>query len=339
MHMINTSDLAQHDWRFLEPYSEDPDLSWSFHYGRPANALERAVPRPALGRWRAALTAVQEARVRPGAVLVSHLPRMAAATNVLRRRFSPATKHIAFAFNFTDLPQGADRARLTRAFRDIDEFVVFSNMEIGIYSRHFNLSEDRFRFLPWAMERPVPGPDSPVAGQGPYLASIGGEGRDYALLARAMRELPDTKMVIVARPHSVAGIVFPENVTVFTNLPGPATWRIAADSQGLVIPLKSDKTACGHITMVGTQLLGLPLVMTRADSNLDYITPDKTARMVTAGDLPEMVAALTFLTRDPTRARAMGAAAQQRAERQNALSIWLRYFEDYRSRQGNGGIR
>ena len=336
MHFINTSDLAQPDWRFLEPVSSHPDISWSFHYGRARNVLERIVPRPSIGRWRAALTAALEARKRPDAILVSHLPRMAAATSLMRRRLSPATRHIAFAFNFTDLPQGADRARLTSAFRDIDEFVVFSNFEISLYSDYFGIPAERIRFLPWAMDPPVPGSTNPVMGQGGYISSIGGEGRDYALLARAMRALPDTRLVIVARPRSIAGIDFPPNVTIFTNLPAPVTWRIAADSLGMVIPLKSDRTACGHITMVGAQLLGLPLVMTRAQSNLDYVKDGTTARMVTAGDTDDMLAALKFLQHDRDAAQKIGAEARRRAKTQNALSTWLRYFEDDKVWHGAG---
>jgi hypothetical protein len=328
---INSTDLLAKDWRFLEPLSQNPDISWDFHYGRARNSLERAVPRPALGRYRAAFSAAMAARRDPNAVLVSHLPRMSAATNIFRKRLSPASKQIAFAFNFTDLPQGADHARLARGLQGIDEFIVFSNWEISVYSELFGIPSTKFRYLPWAMEPPVAGPDNPVSGQ--YLCAIGGEGRDYALLARAMAKLPDINMVIVARPHSIAGLEFSDNVRVFTNLPAPQTWCIASDSLGLVVPLKTDTTACGHVTLVGAQLLGIPLLITRSRGVEDYVEDGRTAALVQAQDPEALIAAIQDMVKTPARAREIAQQAQQKARVQNSLAGWLAYFEKVRASQ------
>lgn len=336
MRFINTSDLAGSDWRFLAPVCDDPGLSWDVVLGQPRNRLERAIRRPHLGRWRAAAEAARAARsTANSAMLVSHLPMMAVATNVMRRVFCPGVPHIAFAFNFTDLPQGKRRAFLTRALAGIDEFVVFSRFERGLYAETLGLPEARIRFLPWAMEAPIPGPESPLPpdlrARG-YLSAIGGEGRDYALLAEVMRARPDQRMVIVARPYSLSGIRFPENVTVFTNLPGPVTWRIAADARALAIPLKTETTACGHITMVGAQLLGLPLIVTRSQGVADYVTPDQTAQIVPAGDAAALGAALDRVLEDPADLQRMAAAAKAKAQVENALSTWVAYFSDLATR-------
>lgn len=331
MRFLNTSDLAGPEWRFLAPVCDDPTLSWDVFLGRPRNRLERAVRHPAPARWRAATEAAWAARTtaQPTA-LVSHLPAMAAATNVMRRALCPAVPHIAFAFNFTKLPQGIRRSFLTRALVGIDEFVVFSRFERPLYAAELGIPEDRIRFLPWAMDAPQPGPQTPLTAEvraRGYLAAIGGEGRDYALLAEVMRARPDQRMVIVTRPYSITGIRFPENVTVFTNLPGPDTWRIAADAQALVIPLLSDTTACGHITMVGAQLLGLPLIVTRSRGVEDYVT-GKTAQMVPAGDGAALGAALDRGLEYPTAMAGMAAIARVKAETENALATWVAYFRD-----------
>lgn len=329
MHFINISDLVGTDWRFLEPVNTNPALSWSMHYGAPRNALERRLPRPAIGRYRAAWSAAWEARSRSDAVLVSHLPRVSAACNQARRLLCPDTPHIGFAFNFTTLPQGRDRARLTRLLGGMDAYVVFSRYEAELYPDYFGLPEDKVTYLPWTMEAPDVGPDSPVAHLGRYLCSIGGEGRDYALLAEAMRGLPDQQMVIIARPYSIEGISFPDNVHVFTNLPGPVTWRVAQDSEGLVVPLRDSETACGHITIVGSQLLGLPLLVTQSLGVADYITPDKTGLLMPAGDLGALREGLRQLYLDPNKGKSMGEAARRQAEVQHAPQVWLEFFERF----------
>lgn len=338
MLFINTSDLADPDWRFLAPVSDDPTLSWQAVSGRPRGAVERRIRRPHLGRWRAAAEAARTARAATGPVmLVSHLPLMAAATNTLRRALCPKVRQIAFAFNFTDLPTGLRQRFLIRALKGIEEFVVFSRFEQALYAAELGLPEGRIRFLPWAMDPPVPGPDTPlppeIAAPG-YLCAIGGEGRDYALLARVMADRPGQRMVVVARPYSIAGIAFPPNVTVFTNLPGPQTWRIAVDSGGLVIPLKTGNTACGHITMVGAQMLGLPLVVTDSRGVEDYVTDGETAQVVPAGDGAALGAAIDRIGRDPEVVARMAAAARRKAGTENCLSAWVAYFSGLADRFG-----
>ncbi len=338
MRFINTSDLMNSKWRFLESVCDDPELVWEVVSGLPHNWLERTVRRPALARWRAAATAALTARrSKEPQVLVSHLPQMAAATNLMRRALCPSVPQVAFAFNFTDLPQGGKHAFMTKALAGIDSFVVFSRFEQPLYTDFFGIPDDRVHFLPWAMDVPVPGPESPVPEEwrkAGFFSAIGGEGRDYALLAEVMRKRPLVRMVVVARPYSVAGIDFSENVTVFTNLPGPVTWRIAADSCGMVIPLKTDTTACGHITMVGAQLLGLPLIVTRSRGVADYVT-DASAQLVSASDAAMLASAIDRILEDRTGVARMAKAAQIRATTENALSVWVDYFRKVAARFEN----
>ena len=329
--IISTSDLMGTEWSFLAPQSTDSSLSWSTHSGLPRNALEKRVKNLHLGRYRAAWTAVQHARTSPGALLVSHLPLMGAATNALRRRFCPHVPQICFSFNFTELPAGLRRNYLRRALRDVAECVVYSRFELDLYPSYFDMDPALFRFLPWAMEAPQPGSHNPTGLTGRYLCAIGGEGRDYRLLAHVMRDLPQITMVVIARPYSIAGIDFPDNVKVFTNLPFAQTWRVALDSQGLVIPLASSDTACGHITIVGAQLLDIPLLVTESRGVSDYVSPE-TAQLVAPGDANDLRDGVLALYEDRPSSQARAIAGMARAQRKNNLAGWLNYFQDCKLR-------
>lgn len=336
MKIISTTDLMGPEWSFLAPHSRAGDITWATHSGLPRNALERRIKRPHLGRYRAAWSAVQQAKSTPDALLVSHLPLMGGATNVLRRRFCPDVPQIGFSFNFTDLPGGARRRYLARALRGISEYVVYSRFELDLYPAYFDLDPALFRFLPWAMEPPQPGPVNPTGLTTPYLCAIGGEGRDYALLAQVMRGLPQITMVVIARPYSIAGVDFPDNVQVFTNLPLEHTWRVAVDSGGLVVPLVSPDTACGHITLVGAQLLGIPLVVTRSRGVSDYVSDGDTAQLVSAGAAGDLHDAITALTEDPATAQTRATAGRTKAQSENTPAQWLAYFQDQKQRLGIG---
>lgn len=329
MHFINISDLVGRDWRFLEPLSTDPEISWSMHYGRPSNLLERSVRKIAFGRYRASWSAVREAQSRKDAVIVSHLPRVSAACNLLRTKLCPDKPHIGFAFNFTDLPTGKDRIRLTNWLANIDDFVVFSKYEVDLYPGYFDIPPERITHLPWAMAPPEIGPHNPVETSERYLCSIGGEGRDYALLAKAMRKLPSLKMVVIARPRSIVGVDFPDNVTVFTDMPSPETWRIAVESDGLIIPLRDEQTPCGHITIIGAQLLGVPLAVTHSLGIADYIVHERNGLTIPAGNITAMIECLQRFHDDPLAACQMANKAKEIAAQRNNLQVWVKYFEDF----------
>ena len=261
--VINISDLTEKGALFVRgPKGSE----WLDYSGLPANALERRIKRPRLSRLRAAWTGVYEAGRSP---IISHLPRMTAAVSLaqfVQRNRSP---HLAFAFNFTDLPTGGDYRRLRRAFASVDRFCVFSDYERGAYPDIFGLPPERFIRLPWAQRPPAVSAESSPFPAKTYVSAVGGEGRDYATLLEAARRLPHEKFVVVARPWSIQGSV-PKNMEVLTNLESSLTWRIVQDSKLMVVPLKSRTTCCGHITIVSAGQLGVPMISSFSEATREY---------------------------------------------------------------------
>lgn len=341
MLVVNSSDLMPPDWRFLEPACNDPEIRWRHVSGRPANMVERLVRRPSLARWRAAARICAVARERPEeSVIVTHLPGMTMAAGLLRRRLCPEVPQIAFSFNFTTLPGGVRHRMMRDAFAGITEFVVYSQFERALYAERFGMDPARFRFLPWAMEPPVAGPDLPAGmPAAPYLCAIGGEGRDYRSLAEAMRKQPGLHMVVVGRSYSVAGIDFPANVTVHVDLPAPQTWAVAQQSLGMAIPLRTAETACGHVTLVGAQLLGIPLVLSRSVGISDYVTDGNTARLVEPGDPAALAAALAAMVEDRAGSAAMARRGRDAAATRSDPRRWVDYLSELKGRHAAGTLR
>lgn len=326
--LVNTTDLMSQEWAFLQPYMNGRDYDWfTYSSHSETNLPLKGVMRRAR-RLRACVGAARRVRDAPHPILISHLPNMAALTNIARRSLASHVPQIAFSFNFTDLPQGARRKVYELALRDIDEFVVFSSYESELYAAHLGVPKDRIKLLKWAMEAPTPAPYADVTPDEPYICAIGGEARDYALLAEVMRRLPHRRAVIVARPYSVAGIDLPENVMLHINLPAPKTWRLAVDSVGMVLPLRAHDTTCGHITFVAAQLLGLPLVVTDCLGLSDYITPETVFRAVPPKDLDALTAATEELFQQQETARAVAIHGQSFAKTAYSLENWVAYLRD-----------
>lgn len=266
---INVPDLTPADDAFTHLVTRTP-LDWIRLSGLPSNAIERNVRGVRLSRYRAALQAAMA--VQPGRFVISHLPLMSAAVSqamaVLRR---PAP-HLAFAFNFTNRPDGMRLRYMRQALARVDQFTIFSHHERGLYSSLFGIEPERFVPVMWTQDAPPVQAEPGLGGDQPYLCAIGGEGRDFALLMETARRLgPAMKMVVIARPHSMAGVSVPDNVEVLFNIPLARVWRIATDSLGVLVPLTTRETCCGHITLVATKLLGLPMMTTHAYATREYV--------------------------------------------------------------------
>lgn len=261
--VVNVSELTEVGAKFVELPDGLPRCDFS---AMPRNMIERMVRRPRLSRYRAAAEAVLAASGNP---IISHLPRMTAAVSSLQTLMRRTSPHLAFSFNFTELPQGLSRRYLAAAFKSVDEFFVFSAFEKQLYAEFFALPADRFTRLIWTQDVPMISDEPSPFALDSYVTAVGGEGRDYTTLVRAAEILPDIQFVIVARPYNQLRHL-PSNVRFMTNVPLSTTWRIAAESSCLIVPLIDRSTCCGHITLVSAELLGIPVVSTYSEATREY---------------------------------------------------------------------
>jgi hypothetical protein len=304
---INVPELSPADDAFTHLVTQTP-LDWIRLSGVPANAIERNVRGVKLSRYRAALQAALA--VQPGRFVISHLPLMSAAVSqamaMLRRR----APHLAFAFNFTTLPDGMRLRYMRQALARVDQFTIFSQHERALYSNLFGIEPERFVPVMWTQDAPPVQAEPGLAGDQPYLCAIGGEGRDFAMLMETARRLgPAVKMVVIARPHSLGSVSVPDHVEVLANIPLARVWRIATDSLGVLVPLKARETCCGHITLVATKLLGLPMITTHAYATREYVEGREAVLECEPGD----VAAFTALAQRLVDERDVMRAAAQKA--------------------------
>lgn len=249
-----------------------------------------------------------------------------------RSLYKVQAPHLAFAFNFTDLPTGFQRRVFARGFRHVDRFTVFSRYEQKLYAEWFDLDPGRIDFIHWAMERPNVPPTRETPAR-PFVFAGGGEGRDYGTLIEAIHRLPSIPFVIQVRPSNLQGLSLPPNVTAFTDHNPPRFWRFVADSQFMVLPLRDDKTPCGHITVVGALQLGRAIVATRSDGLMDYTGTDHSL-LCEYGDADALAARIEELwTNDALRSQ-LGSNAQRFADDHCAERRWCEYLK-----QAIGGLR
>jgi glycosyltransferase involved in cell wall biosynthesis len=299
---------ASPDWRWIVPFWNDVDVTWRYFSTQRGKWLSR-LPGPHWGRIRAAVHLNLVSRITPPAVLTSIGPANSFYVEAIVQRGKARIPHLAWAFNFTDLPKGRQRDAMIRDLQAVERFVVFSQMERQLYADYFGLPIERFHFLHWGVASPLSIPE-PRSIAGPYVAALGGEARDYATLMAAARQRPDTRFVVIARPHNLLGIDVPGNVEVRTNLPWDQAWSLVAHADLALIPLLTGETPNGHVTLVGGMHLGKAQIVTDSRGVHDYAQHEENALLVPPRDPVALARAIERLQDDPDlRARLGGNAA------------------------------
>jgi glycosyltransferase involved in cell wall biosynthesis len=242
-------------------------------------------------------------------LLVSHGPYTSYYAEAVGRCRRSDVPHLAFAFNFTDFPQGHRLRAMQRAFQRIDRLVVYSQMERGLYAERFRVPIERFSFMRWGVAPPIAAPGPRIVDK-PYVVALGGEARDFATLCDAARRLPKTDFVLIVRPSSLDGIVVPDNVTVRVNLPFADAWSLVWHAEAALIPLRSEQTPNGLVTLVGGMHLGKAQVVTDSAGLSDYVENGKTALLVPARDSRAFAAAIERLIDEPMLRDRIGEQAQ-----------------------------
>jgi hypothetical protein len=280
--IINVMELSPVTEYFVPP-GQLTSAEWVNVSGLPDGWLEKYIKKPKISRYRAAFRGAKIAGAKNSSIVISHMPVMTAAVSIFLTLMRKKTRHIAFAFNFTEIPSGIKKWYLKLAFRSVDEFIVFSEYEKRIYSEALSIPEDKIRSTIWTQEVP------PVRGNlqppfdGAYLCAIGGEGRDFRCLINAAA-VSGIDVAVIARPHNLVGLAIPNNVRVFTNIPLDETWAIAKGSSGVVVPLLSNDTCCGQITIVSAQMLGLPVITNFSHALKEYLSGEGVALLFEPGD-------------------------------------------------------
>lgn len=317
-------------------YSHPLELIF-FSPGDPGR-IDKFLGRPLLGRVRMGWQvrrAVQRGEID---LIVSHLPYCTSWITLLLLGLQTKPYHLAFAFNFTDLPTSIGRWIMRQTFRRVDRFVIFSEMEKQLYGQYFDIPVQKFERIAWGVNPPVDQPGPRVI-QAPYVVSMGGEARDYHTLLKVARAMKDTLFVLIVRPKTLTDHELPPNVNVFINIPWIDAWSLVYYSTLTVIPLRSSATPNGHVTLVGGMYLGKAHVVTDSSGIADYVTHNKSAILVPVGDASAMQAAIEKLQSDAKFARKLGVAAKKFVEvncsEKATTDFFVRFLDKTFSRSQN----
>ncbi len=308
--VVNVVPFALDGWRWFEADTVD-QIRWEFFGPAGLTWPERQLKWSSLALTRGCHRAVRFAHREGAKLLISHDPKATYRCAEVNRRAKQPIPHLAWSFNFAALPKGIKRTLMTRAFRDVDRFIVFSTMERELYARYFDLPIERFTTIHWAMGPLALNPPDRPAIEGDYICSLGGNARDYPTLMAAMALLPDVRLVAVVRPDNLQGLTVPPNVIVRTNIPFPDAVNILNYSRFTVVPLIGSEVPCGHVTIVVAMQFGVAPIVTKSTGLDDYAVPDVTAVTYQDHDATDLARQIRRLWDDRELTRTLGANGRQ----------------------------
>jgi glycosyltransferase involved in cell wall biosynthesis len=289
------------DWKW---YAEDTigKAHWDFHTEEPKTLLERKIRRPRLSRVMGAFRCVLSARRLSSSAVAAGSQYNTMWAAIALRVLAVRTPLLSFSFHFPRLPKGLRLLILKWALSRVERFAVHSEAERERYAKHFGLSVERFQLLLWGVQpSSVQIEDLPPPISSPYICALGKDGRDYRTLFEAMKRLPELTLIAVVQPYNLTGIDIPRNVKVYCDIPRIEAMNILKHSQFMVLPLESDETSCGHITLVSAMFCKKAIVATSSSGIADYFPAGYDAPKIAAGDVTGWVEALGAMAGDHDR--------------------------------------
>jgi glycosyltransferase involved in cell wall biosynthesis len=285
-------------WHWYAP-DTDHVIRWFFHNEEPQNTLERLIRKPRISRITGAFRCVREAISQGSAAIAAHSQFATFWAAIAARLLRARMPLVSFSFHFSRLPSGPRLWVYRWAFQSVTQFVVHSEPERIRYAEHFRLPIERFVLVRWGVD-PRSGEieHEPPIVKGTYACAVGKDGRDYSTLLQALSKTPQLKTVIVAKPYNLAGLPIPSNVEIFYDIPLATATNILKHSLFLALPLETEETSCGHITLVSAMFCHKPVVRTLSSGIADYFPTDYPAPTVAAGDIDGWADALTLLAED-----------------------------------------
>jgi glycosyltransferase involved in cell wall biosynthesis len=303
--IICCTPFTDKNWKWLIKFLHSDSLEWHFFYSIPQGWVESRINQPNLAMIRTCQEAVNAIKTKNASLLFTHDPKVSFWCAFFCFFLKVEIEHIAYAFNFPDLPTGLKRYLMTRAFEKIDKFIVYSSWEKQLYHDYFDIPLEKIDTHLWSVGKPTFQPNHPLESPD-YICAIGGNARDYSTLIKAMEKLPQIRLVLVARPNNLHNLDIPANVNVLVNITKDHAMNILNYSRFMVLPLRDSQVPCGHVTLVAAMHLGKAFIITDSIGISDYAINDYNCLTCIPSDSDNLVELISLLWNSPEKCNVLG---------------------------------
>lgn len=180
------------------------------------------------------------------------------------------------------------------AFGSADLLITSARGEIDIYTKRLGIPRERFEFVFFHTNVVSPGPVGEGKG---YAFSAGRTGRDYRLLAEAVRDL-DLDLVVLGDAASLQGVEFPPGTQVLVEQPYERYLELLHGCDFVIVPLKQITSSRGQVVILEAMAMGKPVVATETVGTVDYVESGESGLLVPPDDVAALASAIRQLHQD-----------------------------------------
>lgn len=239
--------------------------------------------------------------------IITAFPQLPTLLGLRKNIFRSDVPILAWTFNLGKLYPGKKQKLARYALKNINKFIVPSSYECHTYAKYLDLPLSRFEFV--HLHKPVFPRVEEVDTQSPFLLAMGSANRDYEVLFEAVQKLK-LPLVVVAGPHSVAGLDIPENVKLLSNLTLDECRIFAQRATINIVPIANENTASGQVTIIEAMMYGSAVIATDTIGSRDYMQDGVNGLLVKEKSVTQMCNAISRIWEDQALKRTLSKNAR-----------------------------
>lgn len=163
------------------------------------------------------------------------------------------------------------------ALMDVKKVVVYSRIEVVLYSEWFPKHAAKFKFVKYGRDFNI-FEEQQYESETEYIASGGVSNRDFNILASALSNLvdkyPHLVCKIATRPIDIVLDGIPKNIEFLHNIRIDRFGSFLEKSLFVIIPLKNSSLSAGHMMLLESMYRGKIVLITDIPSVRDYVDED-----------------------------------------------------------------
>lgn len=245
---------------------------------------------------------------------------------------SPRVKHIAILINPFSL-KWRSMLKTLRTDKKWEKIVFYSHAEAKAFQEKYNSGPDKIRVIKNYVDtnffKPIEEKDNNRNGK--YILSQGLAKRDYPTLIRAMKQVPHIQCYINATSawdkHKAGyeDLEIPKNVYIKSFDHPYAIRESISKCRIMVIPIhpKIGQWCTGSTSVLQTQAMGKPIVVTNLPGIAEYVIDGETGFLVKGNNPTALAEIIDYLWQNPNEADAMGQRGSDWVCKEFSLENWL----------------
>lgn len=155
----------------------------------------------------------------------------------------------------------------------VDKIIVFSESEVGLYTRQFKVRDGKFQYLPLGIPREKIMEKTKQSLPIKFFLSVGRSNRDYEFLFDCVDEI---QIPVVVLSDSVNCEV-PRNVIMYDNIRGDEYKKILKECYAVLLPLKDPNISSGQLVLLQAMQNRKPVIVTEGQAIVNYVKNDVSA--------------------------------------------------------------